>query len=224
MGELQNLQSACHLTEKNYLQQFQLVWTFLKGRGKLCHLISTRPKPEDPKFQSWDEEDSMIMSWLWNSMILEISRTCIFLTTAKEIWEAIPQAYSKVWDSTQNFEIKVKISTTKQRTKSVTKYANIMKILWLESSEDVIMLKKRWKKTNFWISYWAQWGVRSSASPSSRKKETSIHEWSHLHHLWWKKLERCDARTIFYWWFCYGCWKPNKFNPNLVGKTGHSNG
>ena len=57
--------------------------------------MGIRPKPRDPRFEVWDEEDSMIISWLWNSMTLEISDTCMFLATAKDIWNAIQQRYSK---------------------------------------------------------------------------------------------------------------------------------
>ena len=28
----------------------------------LSHLLGTGPKQEDPKFDAWDEEDSMVMS------------------------------------------------------------------------------------------------------------------------------------------------------------------
>ncbi|KAL5779924.1 hypothetical protein ACOSQ2_010661 [Xanthoceras sorbifolium] len=54
------------------------------------------------------------MSWLWNSMSPEISDTCMFLNTAKEIWEAIKQMYSKVRDAAKIYEIKIKIAATKQ--------------------------------------------------------------------------------------------------------------
>ena len=73
-------------------------------------------------------------------------------TMAREIWEAIQQTYSKVRDSAQIFEIKVKILATKQGTRSVTEYANIMKHLWpqidyyqntqMKFSKDAIMVKK----------------------------------------------------------------------------------
>ena len=109
IGELQNLQAAYRLTEKSYLQWSQLVWTFLKSRGKLSHLLGTGPKSKDPKFQSWNEEDSKIMSWIRNSMTIEISGACMFFTTAREIWESIQQTYSKVWDFAQIFESKVKL-------------------------------------------------------------------------------------------------------------------
>jgi hypothetical protein len=67
----------------------------LKGKGKINHLMGTGPKPRDPRFEAWHEEDSMIMAWLWNSMIPEISDTCMFLATAKDIWDASQHIYTK---------------------------------------------------------------------------------------------------------------------------------
>lgn len=75
--------------EKIYLKWSPLVRTVLKGKRKPSHLTGTGPKPGYPKFEAWDEEDSMIMAWLWNSMILEISDTYMFLATAKYIWDAV---------------------------------------------------------------------------------------------------------------------------------------
>ena len=71
--------------EKNYLKWSQLVRTVLKGKGKISHLMGTRLKLGDPHFEVWDEEDSIILAWLWNSMTPEISDTCMFLATAKDI-------------------------------------------------------------------------------------------------------------------------------------------
>ena len=34
----------------------------LKGKEKINHLMGTGPKPGDPHFEAWDEEDSMIMA------------------------------------------------------------------------------------------------------------------------------------------------------------------
>ena len=63
--------------------------------------MGTRSKPGDPRFEAWDEEDSMIMAWLWNSMTLEISNTCMFLATTKDIWDTIQRTYLKARDATQ---------------------------------------------------------------------------------------------------------------------------
>ncbi|XP_020249452.1 uncharacterized protein LOC109826836 isoform X2 [Asparagus officinalis] len=94
----------------------------------------------------------MVMSWLWNSMLPEISDTCMFLNTAKEIWEAVKQTYSKVRDAAQIYEIKTKISSTKQGSRSITEYSNLLQSLWQEMDhyqciqmkcgEDAVLLKR----------------------------------------------------------------------------------
>ncbi|KAL5825489.1 hypothetical protein ACOSQ3_021552 [Xanthoceras sorbifolium] len=64
--DLQFFQSGYRLNGKNYLKWSQVVQTFPKGKGKLRHLTGTGPPKEDPRFDAWDEEDSMIMTWLWS--------------------------------------------------------------------------------------------------------------------------------------------------------------
>jgi len=83
--ELQNVHSAYKLNGKNYLKWSQLIKAILKGKGKVSHLTDEN----NVNFKSWDEEDSMIMALLWNSMFSEISDTCMFLRSSKEIWEAV---------------------------------------------------------------------------------------------------------------------------------------
>ncbi|TXG72633.1 hypothetical protein EZV62_001212 [Acer yangbiense] len=151
-GEMQNIQAAYRLNGKNYLKWSQVVQTFLKGKGKVRHLLGTGPKEGDPKFEAWDEEDSMVMAWLWNSMTPEISDTCMFLSTAKDIWDSIQQTYSKVKDAAQVYDIRTKTASTKQGNNSVTEYANTLQNLWQEldhyrciamkCSDDAATLKK----------------------------------------------------------------------------------
>ena len=131
-GELQSIQAAYRLNGRNYLKWSQLVRTVLKGKGKISHIMGTGPDEKDPLFGVWDEEDSMIMAWLWNSMNPEISDTCMFLSTAKEIWDTIQQTYSKAKDAAQVYDVKVKTIAAKQGSKTVTEYANQLKSLWQE--------------------------------------------------------------------------------------------
>ena len=65
-------------------------------------------------------------------MTHEISNTCIFLATTKDIWDAIQQTYSKARDAAQVYEVKVKMIAAKQGSKTVTEYANQLKYLWQE--------------------------------------------------------------------------------------------
>nr|XP_027083707.1 uncharacterized protein LOC113706007 [Coffea arabica] len=130
--EFQNIHAAYRLNGKNYLKWSQLVRIFLKGKGKLCHLLEIASDSETARFEAWEQEDSMIMSWLWNSMIPEISDTCMFLPTAKAIWDALHQTYSKVNDAALIYDIKTRTTGAKQGTKIVTEYANFLQNQWQE--------------------------------------------------------------------------------------------
>ncbi|KAL3740401.1 hypothetical protein ACJRO7_021650 [Eucalyptus globulus] len=121
--------------------------------GHIFHLEGTGPGQGDPKFQTWGEEDSSIMSWLWSSMQPEISKNYMFLPTAKEIWEAVRQSYSKVQDATVIYELKTKASTTKQGNRSVTKYYNLMRGLWLEIDHNLNIQMRCPEDTNTLQNY-----------------------------------------------------------------------
>ncbi|GAV64449.1 LOW QUALITY PROTEIN: UBN2_3 domain-containing protein, partial [Cephalotus follicularis] len=86
-GDLQNIRATYRLNEKNYLKWSQFVKTYLKGKGRLSHLLGTRPKLGDLEFDVWDEVGSMIMSWLWDSMDPTISDTCMFLKVYEIVFE-----------------------------------------------------------------------------------------------------------------------------------------
>nr|KYP51534.1 hypothetical protein KK1_026561 [Cajanus cajan] len=143
-GELQNVHSAYRLNGKNYLKWSQLIKTILKAKGKVSHLIGDAPTEGDAKFKSWGE-DSMIMAWLWNSMVSETSNTCMFLNSTKAIWIAIDETYSKAKDAAQIYEVKVKTMAAKQGTKTVTEYANQLKSLWMELDHYRVIKAKCYK-------------------------------------------------------------------------------
>jgi len=53
----------------------------------------------------------------------------MFLNSAKEIWNAMEQTYSKAKDVAQIYDVKVKTVAAKQGNKTVTEYANHLKSL-----------------------------------------------------------------------------------------------
>ena len=61
IGDLWNVRASHRLNGKNYLKWSQVVRTYLKGKGRLSHLLGTGPAKTNPTFGAWDEEDSMIM-------------------------------------------------------------------------------------------------------------------------------------------------------------------
>ena len=73
-------------------------------------------------------------------MVLEVSDACMFMKTAKDVWDNCKQNYSKVGDAVEIYEIKIKIVTTKQGDWSVSEYAQNLQNLWLEL---VMMLQQQ---------------------------------------------------------------------------------
>lgn len=53
------------------------------------------------------------MMWSWTTLIREISRTCLYLSKTKDIWENLHQTYSRAKDATQNFELTLKLISIK---------------------------------------------------------------------------------------------------------------
>ena len=116
----------------NFMEWSQYVKISLKSKGKLKYVSEAPPNVKDPKFETWDTENYMVMSWLLNSMKPQIKKTYILLPTAKEIWDAVNKTYSKVGFGTQIFQIKRQIYITKQGSMNVTDYYNTLKGLLTE--------------------------------------------------------------------------------------------
>ena len=76
-------------------------------------------------------------------MTLEISDTCIFLATTKDIWDAIQQMYSKARDVAQVYEVKVKTNAAKQGNKLKTLWQELdqYKVIKTKCPEDAAVLK-----------------------------------------------------------------------------------
>lgn len=70
---------------------------------------------------------------------------CMFFITVRDIWGVVRQTYSKIQDASQIYEIKTKITVTKQGSLSIIEYLNMMKRLWLELDYYATMMQQ-WHK------------------------------------------------------------------------------
>ncbi|RVX15206.1 hypothetical protein CK203_008040 [Vitis vinifera] len=68
-------------TNTSTVLAFETLATHVLGKRKLSHLVGKRPNLSDLKFHVWDEEDSMIMSWLWNSMVPKINTDALAMVS-----------------------------------------------------------------------------------------------------------------------------------------------
>jgi hypothetical protein len=65
------------------------IWTLFKGRGKQRQILGNGLHVGNMKIIIWDEKHSFIMTWLCNSMILEISYTCLTFFIAQKILKSL---------------------------------------------------------------------------------------------------------------------------------------
>ena len=105
---------------------------YIRGRGKIGYLTGEKQEPakEDPSYMTWDAENSMVMTWLVNSMEEEISSNYLCYSTAKELWENVSQMYSDLGNQSQIYELTIKLGEIRQGEDSITKYFNSLKRLW----------------------------------------------------------------------------------------------
>ena len=69
-----------------FLQWSRAVLMVVRGRGKLGYLNDTfiEPAKTDPTYPIWDANNSIVMSWLVNSMTDEIQSNYLCYPTAKK--------------------------------------------------------------------------------------------------------------------------------------------
>lgn len=151
------------LNGANYLTWAQSVKLAVNGKGKLGFLtgLVETPAVDDPRFSQWSSENSMVISWLINSMDPEIGKTYMFLPKASDIWEAVRDTYSDLENYSQLFELNSKIWKMQQGSRSVTSYYNEMMALWQEldlfeteawnCSGDAVMFRKQVERSRVFV-------------------------------------------------------------------------
>ncbi|XP_073147995.1 uncharacterized protein [Henckelia pumila] len=120
------------LNGDNFLRWSQSVRMYIRGRGKIGYLTGDKKMPasKDPSYAIWDAENSMVMTWLVNSMDEDISSNYMCYSTAQELWENVSQMYSDLGNQSQVYELTIKLGQIRQGEDSVTKYFNSLKHIW----------------------------------------------------------------------------------------------
>ncbi|XP_050878255.1 uncharacterized protein LOC127082074 [Lathyrus oleraceus] len=126
------VQKGYWLTGKNYFQWSQFIRHTLKCCDMLDHIEGNPPLVTAPNFPSWDKDDSAIITWLWNSISPEISRNCMYLSSAKAVWEYLRHSYSMKQNMSACYDLKRKIFNTKQGNLSITEYFGVLNGFWIE--------------------------------------------------------------------------------------------
>ncbi|RVW45480.1 Retrovirus-related Pol polyprotein from transposon TNT 1-94 [Vitis vinifera] len=88
------------------------------------------PETTKPGFRKWKIENSMIMSWLINSMNNDIGENFLLFGTAKDIWDAAKETYSSSENTSELFQVESVLHDFRQGDQSVTQYYNTLTRYW----------------------------------------------------------------------------------------------
>ena len=104
------------LNRDNFLRWSQSVRMYIRGRGKIGYITGEviAPATNDPNYTLWDAENSMIMTWLVNSMDDEIGPNYLCHPTIKDLWDNVSHMYSGLGNQSQVYEIQLKLGEIRQ--------------------------------------------------------------------------------------------------------------
>ena len=120
------------LNGANYLWWSQSIQMYIRGRGKLGYLTGERLQPAitDPQYAMWDAKNSMVMTWLVNSMEEDINCNYMCYPTAKELWDSVTKMYSDLENKSKIYELTLQAREIRQGGDNVTKYFHLLKQVW----------------------------------------------------------------------------------------------
>ncbi|XP_072064542.1 uncharacterized protein [Arachis hypogaea] len=121
------------LTGDNYHQWSRAFSIALISKNKIGFLDGTIPTPatDDPLFPSWRRCNTLVSSWIFNSLSAPIAQSVIYFDYAEAIWEDLRNRFSQ-GDLLRVAELQEQIYGLKQESLSVTQYHTALRALWEE--------------------------------------------------------------------------------------------
>ncbi|GAV72597.1 UBN2_3 domain-containing protein, partial [Cephalotus follicularis] len=80
----------------------------------------------------WESKNSLVMSWLINSMQAHITHSFLLLDSANKIWSAAAPTYSQTSNDVRVYDLKKRVHETKQGEMTVAQYFAKLNTLWQE--------------------------------------------------------------------------------------------
>lgn len=105
----------------------------LNARNKFVIVNGTFEKPsaDSPLLAQWERVNDLVITWILNSVIDEISDGLNYVTTAREVWLELTERFSGI-NGHRIYQVLKDIHSLDQGTKSVEVYFHKLKALWDE--------------------------------------------------------------------------------------------
>lgn len=108
------------LDGSNYLTWRRSMMLALDGKNKLGFVDGSVPQ-HFPNFRLWKRNDSIVASWILNSITKEISTSVIYSTSASAIWNDLENRFKKK-NGPPIFQLKKALLHCTQYSSSVSAY------------------------------------------------------------------------------------------------------
>ena len=110
---------------KNYMNQARSVFLALSARKKFGFVngLILKLDPSSPLFNSWSRCNTMVLSWLTNSLSMELKASVMYINTAKDLWIDLKDKLSQ-GNTPRLFELQTEISHLSQGSPNTQKPIN----------------------------------------------------------------------------------------------------
>ncbi|KAL0376362.1 UNVERIFIED_CONTAM: hypothetical protein Scaly_0753800 [Sesamum calycinum] len=121
------------LNGRNWLSWSRSVRIALEGRDKLGFIDGSCIKPADgtTELRQWRITDSMVRTWILNTISKDIVNAYLYATSARSLWLDLEARYGEC-DGPLLYKIQRQISSMSQGNLDVTAYYTNLKQLWDE--------------------------------------------------------------------------------------------
>ena len=105
----------------------------LSAKNKLAFVDGsiTPPLTDSSTYSSWYRVNSMVISWLLNSLHRNIAESVLFFSTAAEIWKELKQRYEQT-DGALIYQIQQQLYSISQGVDDFSTYFNKLMKIWDE--------------------------------------------------------------------------------------------
>ncbi|OMO65653.1 hypothetical protein CCACVL1_21443 [Corchorus capsularis] len=124
---------SCPLNGDNYPTWARAMTNALRARNKYGFVDGSLAKPEatSPDVSTWEKCNSMVISWIFNSLSSDLHNSVAYVDTAREMWLDLEERFSQ-GNAPRINQLKRDLALTFQINMSVAAYYTKLKGIWDE--------------------------------------------------------------------------------------------
>ncbi|PNX83470.1 hypothetical protein L195_g039513 [Trifolium pratense] len=128
-----SLVTQVQLKGENYDEWASSLRTALRARKKFGFVDGTIKKPDEdsPDLEDWWTNNSLLVSWIMNTIEPSVRSTMSHMEVAHDLWEDIKERFSVV-NGPRIQQLKAELADCKQKGSTILAYFGKMKKLWEE--------------------------------------------------------------------------------------------